>query len=143
VKEQAEMFPSPAQGQADHHAGVEIPDWFNLAAQKKLDLPSTWQWFSLQVVGREDVLIRGGVPIGHRRDGSPRWGPVRDCQTCVVTPAEHEAAKQEWKARTGKCAECYGTGWENIGWSQAEGRKYRRCRTCGADHSTTTDGTDG
>lgn len=36
-----------------------------------------------------------------------------------------------WEAETGNCFRCNGSGQESLGWSKAEGPRYRQCSRCG------------
>lgn len=106
-----------------------MPDFWNLAVQKKLGLPPAWQWFSLKVVG-VDTLVTGAVPLRFTRTGRPVWPKVSESQVCVITDAERQAAREEWTRTTGRCYQCAGSGEEFWKWDHITGKQYRPCRRC-------------
>lgn len=125
---------------AAHRDAVEamhqaMPDFWNLAVQKKLGLPPEWQWYKLQAIG-PDTLVEGAVPLGFTKTGRPKWPKVSESQRCVVTDAERQAVREQWSRDTGKCWNCGGSGEEFAGWNHLEGKRFRPCHRC---HGSATD----
>jgi hypothetical protein len=90
-----------------------------------------WTPFRWEVVGKDDMLITGGVARVLDRGpnkGRERWdGPGT---RVVVTGKELDSAMATYEATTGSCAECEGSGKEVAGWSATSGTKYRTCAKC-------------
>lgn len=131
------LFEAPPSADAEEHArwkaaAQAVPDFFSLVARRKLKQPDTWRWWSIRRVGdTDDALVRGAVPVGTRKDGSPKFPPKRDSQECVVADVEREAAIREWETATGLCARCGGCGQRAWSWG-VEGTKFKPCERCGA-----------
>lgn len=107
-----------------------IPNFYNVVARQKLGVSEAWQWHTLEVIGGGDVLVTGAVPVGYRRDGSPKWPTKAHDQRAIVTDADLSAARDEWTLATGLCWNCGGSGKEMAGWSRDTGRRYRDCSRC-------------
>jgi len=103
-------------------------------ARKKLGAPAGWQMHGWEVIGKSDLIVRGGVPVGTYargpRKGRPKW--VGKGDRVVVTQAEERAEKAAYEHATGKCAECQGSKETWAGWHHERGTSYRPCRKCGA-----------
>lgn len=113
---------------------MTAPDIYLLAAQHRYRLSPDWQW--RQIVSLDDgfIELHGASPIsayksGPRR-GQPRFPPRSQCRRVIVTRQDVADARARWEAETGRCSHCGGEGQEAIGWSAAEGTRYRTCRAC-------------
>ena len=112
-------------------------------ARELLEMPPEWNSYHLEVIGyTQDAnssaklfKITGAVaPLKTRGEhkGMPNWNK-RDRateKTVFITPEEHDRWVQEWEKKTGKCADCTGSGKQLSGWSVTEGAKYRPCKKC-------------
>ncbi|MGU9830202.1 hypothetical protein [Pseudomonas sp. LF242] len=111
------------------------PNWLNVVARKKLGQPQEWRWCKFEMIGdTHDCVVEGGIPRllqGGKRKGQPTW---RDCTITksVVTQAEHDQAKSDYEAETGKCHECAGSGLWLSGWSSDTGNRFKPCPRCKA-----------
>lgn len=105
--------------------------FFAIVARKKAGGNPNWHWCSSELVGR-DFLITGGVPEIVTRGpnkGRRRWSAAKK-ERVIVTEAECVAARAEYVATTGNCAECRGDGRVVWRWSKADGLSYRECKEC-------------
>lgn len=109
---------------------TESADIYNYAARRVLGVGPDWQWFQLKAVKPDCVMVTGDVPIGRKKNGAPKWGPEKDAQTCVLTPAAIEQATADWEAEHGACARCGGDGMAWAGSSATQGRKFSKCDRC-------------
>ena len=111
------------------------PNWLNVVARKKLGQPKEWRWCKFERIGdTDDCLVEGGIPRllqSGKRKGQPTW---RDSKLtkCVVTGAEHDQAKVDYEAETGKCCKCAGSGLWLSGWGVDTGNRFKPCVRCGA-----------
>lgn len=108
-----------------------------VAARKKINAPAAWQVFEWRIMDHTNVeasaiRIRGAVPIGKRKDGRPKWGPVRDADSVFIYSSDVETAKREYEQESGKCADCI-EGHYCCGMHVEYGYKYRPCSRCGGD----------
>lgn len=106
-----------------------------VVARRKLGVGDDWLMHGWEVVGNtDDLIVRGGVPVGlcsrGPRKGRPKWAGKSD--SVVVTRAEERAERLKYEADTGKCHECQGTKETWAGWNCDTGDKYRPCRRCNA-----------
>lgn len=111
------------------------PNWLNVVARKKLGQPQEWRWCKFEMIGdTDDCLVEGGIPRllqSGKRKGQPTW---RDSKLtkCVVTKAEHDQAKADYEAETGKCCKCAGSALWLSGWGVDTGNRFKPCVRCGA-----------
>lgn len=92
-----------------------------------------WEPFRYEFIEPDSTLVTGGIPrilTRGPRKGKKTWDG-KGTRT-VVTRAEIEAEKQLYASVTGHCPECYGEGQISVGWSAAEGTKYKPCSHCDA-----------
>lgn len=108
-------------------ANAAVADFAVDVARRKLGVGTDWQWHYRKVMGPDAQLVRGAIPIGTKRDGSPRWPKASEDRECVVTDAEIKAEREAWEARTGLCADCGGCGERRVGWSRETGPIFRPC----------------
>lgn len=114
------------------------PDWLNIIAAER-GLPLGWSWFHSEWKGESAhavMIVKGGV-AGHVFQRGPNKGKPNpkkrtSVSEMVVTRDDMRAVKAKWEAETGKCADCFGRGYCVVGWSKAEGEKYRGCTRCKA-----------
>lgn len=105
--------------------------FFAIVARNKTGGNPDWHWCTSELVGR-DFLITGGVPEIVTRGpnkGRRRWSAAKK-ERVIVTRAECDAARAEYTAKTGNCAECRGSGRTLWKWSKDDGVTYRDCREC-------------
>lgn len=114
------------------------PNWYELVGRRKLGQPDSWEVHTWKKIGPDGVQVIGGIPIGRRKDGSPKWGPRSGDLTCVVLDSEFAAARARYEAEEGKCADCAGCGRESSGYSMETGPTWRDCRRCGATGKPST-----
>lgn len=111
-------------------------------ARELLGMPPEWDSYELEAIGTSGqpakmIRVAGAVaPLKTRGQdkGAPNWrkaDPATD-KTAYFTPAEHEAWEAAWEQKTGKCAECVGTGQKMAGWDVKTGVRYKPCVKCGA-----------
>ena len=105
-----------------------------VVARKKLGASSAWLMHGWEAVGKNDLIVSGGVPVGTYtrgpRKGRPKW--VGKSDKVVVTAAEQHAEKAAFEQETGNCAECQGTKETWAGWNCETGNRYRPCAKCAA-----------
>jgi hypothetical protein len=90
-----------------------------------------WVPFRYELIGKSDTIITGGVPRVLTRGpnkGERRWDG--EISRVVVTQSEIDAAMAAYENTTHQCAECEGTARVVVGWSAADGTKYRECKRC-------------
>jgi len=122
----------------DLHAGRSVSFKF-LAAIRKHGLPANWTAYRFEML--EDrapfntMRLTGGVFLTTYHSG-PRKGrpnyrkPEPGTERAVIiTMDDIKAEAERYRAETGRCPECYGTGMEWRGFGP-EGTYYRRCK-CG------------
>lgn len=107
-------------------------DFYSAVARRKLGKGPDWRWCNIRSVGPDGTLVEGGVPRPLKsgsRKGKLTW---RDnpLESCVVTCAEVQAARDAYEHETGYCWECQGTKLEFASWSATDGTKYKQCRRC-------------
>lgn len=112
-------------------------------ARELLGMPQEWRWYRIQAIGytQEDPAIKlirvtGAIAPMKKRGkykGLPNWKMCDRStdKTAYFTPTEHDRWVREWENKTGKCADCTGSGKRHVGWSKAEGAKYMPCKKCG------------
>lgn len=117
------------------------PDFLLMHAREAFNLPANWHWYKLEAVGPHEspnkaILVTGAVVTAiftrGPRKGSLNFGK-RDRKTECTVPIsarDHEAWLLQWEESTGQCHECGGTGQAWVGWSKAEGHRYRTCHRC-------------
>lgn len=76
------------------------------------------------------VIVTGGVPIGKKKDGRPRFGPKRTDTSVIVSDEAIKAEEEKYVADTGNCVRCLGKGEIMWRWSIGEGKEFRPCRDC-------------
>lgn len=108
-------------------------------AREAMDLPPEWNWFRMQCEGQHPdywgMTIEGGVAPPKTRGknaGKPNWRKATLVRKFTATDAQRKAWLRTWEADTGKCHECWGTGWRWAGWNYETGNRYERCRHCDA-----------
>ena len=111
------------------------PHMFSLSdimslAETKSGIPG-WKATRWQAAG-QDSIVSGSVPFGTYsrgpRKGEPKFTGPRTM--VVVTRAEKEATATAYKAETGRCWDCKGTGQVVRKISVTEGTTYRPCTRC-------------
>lgn len=112
----------------------ELPDFDNLAAQHRHNLPAAWQWRQIAALDGGFIELSGSIPIGTYQRG-PRKGRLKfptqsNYQRVIITRDDVADARRRWEDETGLCSWCNGTGQEIAGISAATGAKYRACRAC-------------
>ncbi|MBI6948770.1 hypothetical protein [Pseudomonas koreensis] len=111
------------------------PNWLNVVARKKLGQSEEWRWCKFEMIGdTDDCLVEGGIPRllqSGKRKGQPTWHDSK-LTKCVVTKAEHDQAKVDYEAETGKCCKCAGSGLWLSGWGVDTGNRFKPCVRCGA-----------
>ena len=112
-------------------------------ARELLGMPPEWDAYRFEAIGLTSTqptkvfCVEGAVaPLKTRGKykGNPNWAK-RDratVRTAYFTPDEHDTWKSGWELKTGKCAECTGSGQRNVGWSAADGAKFKPCEKCNA-----------
>jgi len=96
-----------------------------------------WTPFLWQAIGEDAVLITGGVSrplLSGPRKGKPTW--PKPHEQVVVTDTEIKIYERRYEQKTGKCAQCDGTGQIWIGWSAGGGHRYRSCSRANCDGGT-------
>jgi hypothetical protein len=121
---------------------------FTEHARELVAMPPEWDAYEWEAIGRERasdeaklIRVTGAVaPLKTRGKykGYPNWEKLDrgTVKTAYFTPAEHEAWMLEWERKTGKCSDCMGRGERSVGWSAAEGTRYKPCGKCGATGKT-------
>lgn len=103
-------------------------DFINEIAKRKANvngwMPCRWELID------NVTIVTGGVPIGKRRDGRPKWGPEKSLTRVAVTDEEVREDESRYEAATGNCADCGGSGKEIAAISVAHGVSYRNCGRC-------------
>jgi hypothetical protein len=117
---------------------------FTEHARELMAMPPEWDAYEWEAIGRERasdeaklIRVAGAVaPLKTRGKykGYPNWdkldkGTIR---TAYFTPDEHEAWLAQWETKTGKCANCMGSGEQFAGWSAEGGTRHKPCKKCGA-----------
>lgn len=112
---------------------MTTPDILSLAAQHRHELPSEWRWRSSDALDG-GFLLAGASPIGTFQRGprkdQPKFPPRSQYRRVIITDQDVADARARWEQETGRCSHCGGTSQEAIGWSAAEGTRYRTCRAC-------------
>lgn len=106
-------------------------DWYSLTVVRCHGKPDGWSWCRLSADAPEDYIsIHGAVPVGTKRNGSPRWEGKID--ELWIRKSDVEETRRLWEAETGKCSECSGTGSliESIHIDRESGKKHRTFRPC-------------
>ena len=103
-----------------------------LAARKKIGAGDDWKLYAVKHIDDDITLVEGAVPLGVRKNGLPKWPPVKDCQKVYVTMQQRDEVARAYEASTGRCVECGGDGFVFNGWHYEKGFKYRDCTKCGA-----------
>jgi hypothetical protein len=124
---------SDAQDAADI-AHKAMPDWFNIYAVEKLDMPTGWRWFRFSTspddAPKGMVKLTGCVP-SYKKNGKPDWKhPIVPAATRFVPLSDIHAHKVAVGQREGKCWSCWGCGQQWAGWSRDDGVRYRHCQEC-------------
>jgi hypothetical protein len=125
----AELFETTAAPEPERP-----PCWMTLVARQKLGQGEDWHWCKAERVGKDDLLIEGGIPgvyLKGKRKGRQKWDGV-PLTKCVITRAETDQAQVNYEATTGKCRECGGSGQDWERWNHETGHHYRPCKRCGA-----------
>lgn len=84
-----------------------------------------------EFIGDDAFLIFGGVPIGNRKNGRPKWGPRKSLDRVIVTNYEIEFEEKSYERDTGKCSKCLGEGKTVASISVNQPTTYRPCSKCG------------
>lgn len=102
-------------------------------------MPPEWDGYHFECIGqpRDTKLIRvtGAVaPLKTRgkSKGCHNWRKMDKTteKTAFFTPAEHDDWLKAWEQKTGKCANCAGTGETLFRWSVANGVENKLCGKC-------------
>lgn len=110
-----ELLPAPRFG----HTGA--------VAIRKANVPG-WTPFKWQAIGK-DLLVTGGIEARFK-NGRPKW--LKPSVQVVVTQAELRAQESRYEREHARCAVCFGTGQDWVGWSAKDGNRYEPCRACKA-----------
>jgi hypothetical protein len=117
-------------------------NWYELYCKERYAMRPDWEIYSWKANGGERkipgafVVVEGGVykekiTKGKRKGRTNYSKPEPGSKmTFSIVADELDKFKAEWSARTGKCANCYGTGKEWDGWDHIEGTRYRGCMKC-------------
>ena len=117
----------------------------NLMAEHARELvkaPEGWDVYRWEAIGGSKdtpaklLRVDGAVAPAKTRGkhkGRPDWEAADQAskRTAYFTPEEHAAWRKQWELRTGKCAECAGTGELFQGWHFELGTTYKTCACCG------------
>jgi hypothetical protein len=109
---------------------TESAQLYNYAARRVINAPDGWQWFALKAIPVDCTLVTGDVPIGTKKNGSPKWGPEKNAQTFVLTPQMLKEVTAAWEGEHGVCASCGGDGMAWAGSSAMHGHKFTTCKPC-------------
>ena len=113
---------------------VVMVDFLQLTAERVHKVPKGWKWCKVDSHNKPDDFIemQGAVTVGEYksgpRKGRPKW--PKELQTIWMRRSEIDRVAIEWEIEEGKCQKCYGAGQESVGWSKAEGTRYRKCQRC-------------
>lgn len=119
-------------------------------ARELLGMPPEWDSYEFEAIGAMPghppklIRVAGAVAppkVSGKNKGEPNWrkrDPATD-KTAYFSPAEHEAWEATWEQKTGKCAECVGTGQKMAGWDVKTGVRYKPCVKCGASGKSNND----
>ena len=97
------------------------------AAWRKAGEIEGWEICIMEAV-TGGMLLTGGVT--HMVGNKKKWPSKKTMDRILLTRADVEAEESLYESETGKCYVCYGTGKETVGWSAADGVKYRECLRC-------------
>jgi hypothetical protein len=111
---------------------AKIPNFMEQIAQEKIGVPEE-EWlpflFKSEIGG---FIITGGKPVYYviksKKDKIKTY--AKPHSTVIVTPEEIKARRQAYIEEHTCCPDCLGLGKHWVGWSKAEGTKYKPCTTC-------------
>ena len=123
------------------HSGMEVRPprmlmtMMDEHARHKLGMPETWHPFRYEHVDPDIVLITGMVaPLCTRgpNKGFPnfRRGDRKTENKTGFSAQEHVQVQRAWELRTGKCANCIGSGKITTAAHANGARAYRECERC-------------
>jgi len=103
--------------------------------KKRENMPEEWCVFSFTWLDDRAMELKGAVaPLYVRgsKKGCRNWKKMdkTTVQTFLLLSSEIEEGIERWEHETGKCHVCQGTGSKLVGWSRAEGKKYKTCDKC-------------
>lgn len=78
---------------------------------------------TLVKLGKERILSRGP------RKGKKTWD-TKNHQVVVVTHEEEQGERRRYRAETGNCDVCMGSGQTLKSWHHIDGATYRPCASC-------------
>ena len=111
-------------------------------AREILKAPEGWDVYRWEAIGgdrdsppkllRVDGVVAPAKTRGKHK-GFPNWKAADKTteRTAYFTPDEHVEWCKQWDLRTGKCAECVGTGEVFQSWHFERGTTYKPCARCG------------
>ena len=112
----------------------ELPNFDNLAAQHRHNLPATWQWRQIKMLDGGFIELNGSIPIGTYQRGPrksrPKFPTHSTYQRVIITRDDVADARRRWEDETGLCSWCGGSGQETARVSVKTGTTYRACRAC-------------
>jgi hypothetical protein len=101
-------------------------------ARRKAGGNEAWEVCAWERVGKDGVIVEGGIPRVLKsgpRKGKKTWRDM-PTQKVVVTVAEIDAEHARYEADTGTCGDCFGKGRVFARWSQANGVEMKECGRC-------------
>lgn len=99
------------------------------AARRKLKASDGWKGHTFECVG-EDYIVTGSVPVGKKRNGTPKWDG--NGEKAIVTRAEVLGEVKRYEQETKNCSVCLGKKEVLSRWSKANGIELKPCESCGA-----------
>ena len=115
------------------------PDFFNIAAKKKMGNVEGWQWYRIEAIRDNFFLVEGGIPIGEisrgPNKGRKKWAKGNGDKV-LITREEIDQAQSEYETQTGNCSYCGGEGKHVTGWNKDTGNKYITCPSCNGTGKT-------
>jgi hypothetical protein len=104
-------------------------------ARELLQMPQTWGVYRFTCVPQINpthVHLYGAVAPDV--DGKTDWKKMDKTskREVLISHKDHAEWIKQWEVKTGKCAECKGTGKRWIGWGKDTGSRYKPCEHCKA-----------
>jgi len=101
-------------------------------------IPDGWRIYEVKSHDGNDapadyISFRGGVPIGKKRNGRPKWASKAKDPTMRLVWAKHDdmvAWVDDYVHSLGLCEKCLGGGREWRGWSKHSGNRFIPCERC-------------
>ena len=141
---QASLFETEPSTKPECKLYDERFDWHEAFCKERYATPDDWQIYRWSACGRERnapgayIEVEGAVfktiITKGKRKGRPDYKKPEPNSTAkfAILITDLDQFQIEWSAKTGKCANCYGTGQEWNGWHHKTGNKFRDCHACKA-----------